>query len=149
MRRSTERTHVPAFCPARIDWIFASKSDDCWMRRYAATSDEALHNYPATHLGRNPPPSTIQSRDWKRRGLEPVPDPRGNQDTTLSQTSPQQGQSPELADNVFGNFGITSGLLVNREEQGPEGCLLYRLSRIYGAWSSSIDAMAFSPQKTS
>jgi hypothetical protein len=46
-------------------------------------------------------------------------------------------------------LGIISELPVNREEQGPEGCLLYRLSTIYGAWSSSIDAMAFSPQKTS
>jgi hypothetical protein len=26
----------------------------CWLQRYAATSDEALHNYPATHFGRNP-----------------------------------------------------------------------------------------------
>jgi hypothetical protein len=28
----------------------------CWLQRYAATSDEALHNYPDTHFGRNPPP---------------------------------------------------------------------------------------------
>ena len=56
-----------------------TKSDgSCWLQRYAATSDEALHNYPATHFGRNPPASTIQFRHWKRRGVEPVPDPRGS-----------------------------------------------------------------------
>ena len=27
-----------------------TKSDgSCWLQRYAATSDEALHNYPDTH----------------------------------------------------------------------------------------------------
>jgi hypothetical protein len=50
-----------------------TKSDgSCWLQRYAANSDEVLHNYPATHFGRTPPPSKIQSRHWKRRGLEPV-----------------------------------------------------------------------------
>lgn len=29
------------------------------LQRYAATTDEAPHNYPATHFGRYPPPSTI------------------------------------------------------------------------------------------
>jgi len=48
------------------------------VRRHAATSDEALHNCAAIHFGRNPRPSTIQSRHWKRRGLERIPDPRGS-----------------------------------------------------------------------
>jgi len=48
------------------------------LQRYASTSDEALHNYPATHFGRNPPHSPIQSLHWKRGGLEPVPNPRGS-----------------------------------------------------------------------
>jgi hypothetical protein len=74
-----------------------TKSDgSCWLQRYAATRDEALHNYPATHFGRNPPPSTIQSCHWKRRGLEPVPDPKGQQDTSLSETSPQQAGRSNL-----------------------------------------------------
>jgi hypothetical protein len=50
----------------------------CWLQRYAATTDEAPHNYPATHFGRYPPPSTIQSRRRKRRGLELAPDPMGS-----------------------------------------------------------------------
>src|ERR1035437_4761009 len=29
-------------------------SPECWLQRYAATSDEALHSYPATHFGRKP-----------------------------------------------------------------------------------------------
>jgi hypothetical protein len=48
-----------------------------------------------------------------------------------------------------GKRGVRFGLPVNREKLGLEGCPLYRLCTIYGAWSSSIDAMAFSPQKTS
>ena len=35
--------------------------------------------------------STIQSRHWKGRGREPEPDPGGQQDTSLSETSPQKG----------------------------------------------------------
>ena len=31
----------------------------CWLQRYAATSDEALHSYPATRFGRNPSPVSV------------------------------------------------------------------------------------------
>src|ERR1700733_9925767 len=63
-----------------------------------ATSDEALHNDPFTYFGRNSQHSPIQFRHWKRRGLEPVPDPRSSK-ISPSETSPQQAGRLEVAEN--------------------------------------------------
>jgi hypothetical protein len=80
-----------AAASVRSDGVYQVGGASVVQEEDTLTDAPELHNYPATHFGRNPPPSTIQSRHWKRRGLEPVPDPRGKQDTTLSQTSPLQG----------------------------------------------------------
>jgi hypothetical protein len=79
-------------------------------------------NYPATHFGRNPPPSTIQSCHWKRRGLEPVPDPKGQQDSSLSETSPQQAGRSKLAEKRGGLNGSMQHWLgvFSPESQNPK-----------------------------
>jgi len=86
----------------------------CWLQCYAATRCNVMPP-PATKRctvipppisDGNLPPSTIQSHHWNRRGHEPQPDPRGQQDCLLSETSPQKGPGRSNLPKHFRQFTI-------------------------------------------
>src|ERR1700679_2901295 len=76
----------------------ASKEHRCWLRRYAATRDKALHNYPAAHFERNPSPCTIQSRHWSEEILNLYPIKGAARYLTVGNFA-SAGRSLELAEN--------------------------------------------------
>lgn len=79
-----------------------------------------LQRYAATHFGRNRPPSTIQSGHWKRRGLEPVPDPGGSKIPHCRELRLSRGRSLELAEKT--TLRAVRGLSSRTTKSAGPGC---------------------------
>jgi hypothetical protein len=109
------------------------------LQRYAAASDEAPHNYPATHFGRNPPQSNPATGSEEVLNLYPI---KGAARYLTVGNFASAGRSLELAENrTFSD--LASNVLIEPCHEpvqdlrtslyacGSHPKMLYRVAAIY------------------